>query len=103
MLARETQPSCLAVSQSENWPHTLLCAFLVPTCSVAQSCLTLCDPMDCSLPGPSVHGVLQARISDWVAKLPASGDLPDSGTAPASPASPALAGGFFTTSAIAWP
>ena len=50
MLARETQPSCLAVSQSENWPHTLLCAFLVPTCSVAQSCLTLCDPMDCSLP-----------------------------------------------------
>ena len=31
-------------------------------CSVAQSCLTLCDPMDCSLPGSSVHGILQARI-----------------------------------------
>ena len=33
---------------------------------VAQSCLTLCDPMDCSLPGFSVHGILQARILEWV-------------------------------------
>ena len=33
----------------------------------AQSCLTLCDPMDCSLPGSSVHGILQARILEWVA------------------------------------
>ena len=30
---------------------------------VAQSCLTLCDPMDCSLPGSTVHGIFQARIS----------------------------------------
>ena len=34
---------------------------------VTQSCLTLCDPMDCSPPGSSVHGILQARISEWVA------------------------------------
>ena len=34
---------------------------------VAQSCPTLCDPMDCSPPGSSVHGILQARILDWVA------------------------------------
>ena len=34
---------------------------------VAQSCLTLCDSMDCSLPGSSVHGILQARILEWVA------------------------------------
>ena len=34
---------------------------------VAQSCLTLCDPMDCSLPSSSVHGILQARILEWVA------------------------------------
>ena len=34
---------------------------------VAQSCLTLCDPMDYSLPGSSVHGILQARILEWVA------------------------------------
>ena len=32
-----------------------------------QSCLTLCDPMDCSLPGFSVHGILQARTLEWVA------------------------------------
>ena len=34
---------------------------------VAQSCLILCNPMDCSLPGSSVLGILQARILDWVA------------------------------------
>ena len=31
------------------------------------SCLTLCDSMDCSLPGSSVHGIFQARILEWVA------------------------------------
>ena len=35
-------------------------------CLVAKSCLTLCDPMDCSPPGSSVHGVLQARALEWV-------------------------------------
>ena len=34
---------------------------------VAQSCPTLCDPVGCSPPGSSVHGVLQARILEWVA------------------------------------
>ena len=34
---------------------------------VAQLCLTLCDPMDCILPGSSVHGILQVRILEWVA------------------------------------
>ena len=33
---------------------------------VAQSCPTLCDPMDCSLPGSSVHGIFQARVLEWV-------------------------------------
>ena len=33
----------------------------------AQSCSTLCDPMDCSPPGSCVHGILQARILEWVA------------------------------------
>ena len=42
---------------------------------LAQSCLTLCDPMDHSPPGPSVHGILQARILKWVA-ISFSGDLP---------------------------
>ena len=45
---------------------------------VAQSCLTLCDPMDV------VHGILQARILDWVA-FPFSRDLPNSGIEPRSP------------------
>ena len=34
---------------------------------VAQSCLTLCDPMDYSLPGSSIHGIFQARVLEWVA------------------------------------
>ena len=33
---------------------------------VAQSCPTLCDPKDCSLPGSSVHGIFQARVLEWV-------------------------------------
>ena len=37
------------------------------TCVVSQSCLTLCDPVDCNLPGSSIHGILQARILEWVA------------------------------------
>ena len=36
---------------------------------VTQSCLTLFDPMDYSLPGSSIHGILQARIQEWVAIL----------------------------------
>ena len=39
----------------------------VCVCSVAQLCPTLCDLMDCSLPGSSVHGVLRAKILEWVA------------------------------------
>ena len=48
-----------------------------------QSCPALCDPMDCSLPGSSVHGILPARISNWV---PFPGDLHDPGIEPRSPA-----------------
>ena len=63
-----------------------------------QSCMTLCDPMDHSPPGSSVHGILQARKLKWVAcSFPE--DLPDPGMEPASLTSPELAGGFFTTSA----
>ena len=40
---------------------------------VAQSCPTLCDPMDCSQPGSSVPGILQARILEWVAMLSSRG------------------------------
>ena len=60
-----------------------------------QSWPTFCDPMDCSSPGSSVHGILQARILEWVA-MPC---LPDPGIEPMTLTSPALADGFFTTSA----
>ena len=50
-----------------------------------QSCLSLCDPLDSSLPGFSVHGILQAKILEWVA-MPSSGDLPHPGIKPRSPA-----------------
>ena len=56
-------------------------------------CLTLSNAMNCGLPGSSVHGILQARILEWVA-ISFPGDLPDPGI---EPTSPALAGRFFTT------
>ena len=52
---------------------------------VAQSCPTFCNPMDCSLPGSTIHGIFQARILEWVA-IPSPGDLPDPGIEPGSPA-----------------
>ena len=52
---------------------------------VAQLCLTLCNPMGSSSPGFFVHGILQARILEWVA-IPSLGDLPDPEMEPGSPA-----------------
>ena len=54
-------------------------------CSVAQSCPTLQDPLDCSLPGFSVHGIFQTRILEC-APFPSPGGLPDPGIEPGSPA-----------------
>ena len=46
--------------------NTSLCVYVYESESeVAQSCSTLCDPMDCSLPGSSLHGILQARVLEW--------------------------------------
>ena len=75
--------------RSKNWPHDLSPKLIHASANVAsslirftnistficpcvhakslQSCLTLCDPMNCSLPGSSVHRILQARILEWVA------------------------------------
>ena len=52
---------------------------------VAQSCLTLCNPMDCSPPGSSVHRIFHARMLEWVA-MPSPGDRPNPGIKPRSPA-----------------
>ena len=78
-----------------SWPSnvaTYMCAKLL------QSCPILCDSMDSSPPGSSVHGILQARRLEGV-PFPTPEDLPDSGIKPVFPAAPALAGRFFTISA----
>ena len=68
--ARQTQRlSCPWDSPGKN--TGVGCHFLLPCMKgkseseVAQSCPTFCDPMDCSLPGSSVHGIFQARILEW--------------------------------------
>ena len=50
---------------------------------VTQSCPTLCDPMDCSLPGSSIHGIFQARYWSGL-PFPSPGGLPDPGIEPRS-------------------
>ena len=52
--------------------------------SVSQLCLTLCDSMDSSPPGSSIHGIFQARILEWVA-IAFSSRFPDAGIKPESP------------------
>ena len=60
-----------------------------------QPCLTPFDPMDCSLPGSSVHGNLQTRVLEWIA-ISYPGDLPNPGIESVCLMSLALAGGSFT-------
>ena len=61
-------------------------------CLFAQSCPTLCDPMDCSPPGSSVHGILQASILEWVAMPYSQGSSRLVDRIQVS----CIAGGFFT-------
>ena len=53
----------------ETTDQDFRCHFNCVGAKLLQSCLTLCDPMDCSLPGSSVHEILQARTLEWVAML----------------------------------
>ena len=53
--------------------------YLCVRIKLVQSCPTLCNLMDCSLPGSSVHGILQARIPEWVAILFSRGSFPTQG------------------------
>ena len=52
-------------------PEQNLCSCCMRACRVSQSCPTLCNPMDCSPPGSSVHGISKARMLEWVA-MPSS-------------------------------
>ena len=67
-----------AMEHGKSWKHPFLLSFLSYTrrkwSEVAQSCPTLGDPVDCSLPGFSVHGILQARTLEWVA-ISSEGDM----------------------------
>ena len=75
---------------------------LLPACmrvQLFQSCPKLCNPMHCSPPGSSVHGIFQAKILKWVA-MPSPGHLVYPGNKPLSLMSPASAGRFFTTSTL---
>ena len=70
------QVDCLLLRQQGNHIFGIILLWLVllylyymVVVLVAQSCPTLCDPMDCDPPGSSVHGILQARILEWVAVL----------------------------------
>ena len=70
--------------------YIFICIYIyVQVCLVAQSCLTLCDPMDCSPPVSSVLGTFQAGILEWN-NLLLQGILPTPGLNPLSPASPVL-------------
>ena len=75
-----------------------VCVYVCVCVLVAQLHLTLCDPMDYSLPGASVHGILQARIPEWVAMPSSRGSSQPRDRTHVSCVS-ALAGGFFATSA----
>ena len=78
-------------------PMWLLSAsWMVCVSLVAQACPTLCNPMDCSLPGSSVHGVFQARILEWVAIFSSRGSSLSRDQTCVS----CFAGGFFTPWAI---
>ena len=76
------------------------CACVLPAKSL--SCVRLCDPMDCSLPGSSVRGILQARILEWGCRFLLQGIFPTQGSNPGL-LSPAWAGGFFTLSHLGRP
>ena len=56
-----------------NWVLTMCQTIHLCYAKSLHSCPTLCDPMDCSLPGSSVHGVLQAGIQEWVTLLSSRG------------------------------
>ena len=61
-------PPSLGFSRQEHWsglPFPPQCMKVKSESEVAQSCLTLQDPMDCSPPGSSVHGIFQARVLEW--------------------------------------
>ena len=83
------------IPPSDSWTKSLWRGFLwaLYKVLVIQLCPTLCEPMDCSSPGSSAHGILQARILEWVAIPFSLGELPNPGI---EFRSLYIIGGFFT-------
>ena len=96
MFKKEKQSNSLYPYRFNKWESSNVSLKVLHVCvcvhACTHSCPTLCNSMDCSLPGSSVQGISQARILEQVA-ISSSGDLPDSGI---QPMSPILAGRFFT-------
>ena len=68
-MASYQAPLSLGFSRQEHWSGCqclLQCMKMKSGSEVAQACPTLSDPMDCSPPGPSAHGIFQARALEWV-------------------------------------
>ena len=69
--AAHQAPPSLGFSRQEHWSElpfpSPMHEKMKSESEVVQSCLTLCDPIDSSLPGSSVHGIFQARVLEWVA------------------------------------
>ena len=93
--AAHQAPLSLGFSKQEHWSGL---PFPSPVhesekSEVAQSCPTLCNSMDCSLPGSSVHGIFQARVLEWVAI--AFSHFPSTDFKERTPLSVSLQGHFF--------
>ena len=82
---------------TERWTQCNVCT----GAKSLQLCLTLCNPMDCSPPDFSVHGVLQARTLEWVVMPSSRGSSQPKDQTQVSLMLPALAGRFFSTS-VTW-
>ena len=80
------------LDMTEHWTELNM----LSVCLVAQSCPTLCDPMDYSPQGSPVYGIIPARILEWAA-ISSSRRSSNPETESMIPAAPALAGRFFTT------
>ena len=86
----------ITLKASANILHRVFCDPVLFLVLVTKLCPTLCDPLDYTPPGSSLHGIFQSRKLESVS-ISFSRDLPDPGIESTCLASPALAGGFFTT------
>ena len=88
---------------SEKWQICFLYHDSMCVCSVTQLCPTLYDPVDCGLPGSSVHGISQARIWKWFDIFFSRGSSQPRGRKLCLLSLLSLAGGFFTTEPLGKP